>query len=77
MVLKGGDQPVRDLFPAFRRDPAADSATRRFVNAVNRQHRQRTGEDAVLEARIRSYELAAKMQLLSVAGRAAEAVSVS
>jgi hypothetical protein len=63
VVLKGGDQPVRDLFPALKLDGAADAATRQFVNAINQQHMQRTGEDAILAGRIKSYELAAKMQM--------------
>jgi hypothetical protein len=63
VVLKGGEQPVRDLFPAKKLATGADAATREFVNAINRQHIQRTGDDTVLAARIRSYELAAKMQL--------------
>jgi len=63
VVLKGGEQPVRDLFPALKLDPATDAATRRFVNAINQQHLQRTGDDAMLAGRIKSYELAAKMQM--------------
>jgi len=63
VVLTGGDQPVRDLFPAKALAAGADSATRDFVNAINRQHIGRTGADAVLAARIKSYELAAKMQM--------------
>ncbi len=63
VVLKGGSQPVRDLFPATAIADDADRATREFVAAVNRQQSQQQGEDAVLAARIRSYELAARMQL--------------
>lgn len=62
VVLKGGRQPVRDLFPAKELPKGADVATRRFVDAINRKHLEQTGDDAVLRARIRSYELAAKMQ---------------
>ncbi len=63
VVLKGGKQPVRDLFPAKPLSKGADAATRQFVNAINQKHIQRTGDDPVLAARIRSYELAAKMQM--------------
>jgi len=63
VVLKGGEQPVRDLFPARELSAGSDSATRDFINAINRQHFQRTGDDAVLAARIKSYELAARMQM--------------
>lgn len=63
VVLKGGDQPVRDLFPALKLNAGADTATREFVNAINQQHMQRTGDDAILAGRIKSYELGAKMQV--------------
>lgn len=62
VVLKGGRRPVRDLFPAKDVRPNADAATRSFVDAINREHLARTGEDAVLRSRIRSYQLAARMQ---------------
>lgn len=63
VVLKGGDQPVRDLFPARKLDSKTDLATRNFINQINRNHLTQTGEDAVLSARLKSYELAAKMQM--------------
>ncbi|MCH2123935.1 MAG: DUF1501 domain-containing protein [Pirellulaceae bacterium] len=61
--LRGGDQPVRDLFPAQGIDARTDLATRDFVNAINQDHVARVGADPVLAARIRSYQLAAQMQL--------------
>jgi hypothetical protein len=63
VVMQGGDRPVRDLFPARKLKPGADEATRQFVNAINRGHLERIGDDPALSARIRSYELAAQMQL--------------
>lgn len=63
VVLRGGDQPVRDLFPGRKLKDGADQATRQFVNAINRGHLERVGNDPALSARIRSYELAAEMQL--------------
>lgn len=62
VVLRGGEQPVRDLFSGSRVSPETDAATLQFVQAVNRQHVDRTGPDATLAARLKSYELAAKMQ---------------
>jgi len=62
VVLRGGEQPVRDLFPGGKLSAATDAATRQFVQAVNQQHVDRTGSDATLLARLKSYELAAKMQ---------------
>lgn len=61
--MQGGDRPVRDLFPARKLKAGADQATRQFVNAINREHNERVGNDRALSARIRSYELAAQMQL--------------
>lgn len=63
VVLQGGSQPVRDLFPSQSVGSKADQATRDFINAVNRQQMDRIGEDAALVARLRSYKLAARMQL--------------
>lgn len=63
VVFEAGDQPVPDLFPAQPVPVAADQATREFVNAVNRHQLSQTNADAALSARLRSYELAAKMQL--------------
>ena len=62
VVFKGGERPVRDLFPARELGADTDRDTRSFVNAINQKHSERTGTDPVLAARIRSYELAAKMQ---------------
>lgn len=62
VVLRGGQQPVRDLFPSHALSPEADAATRQFIQAVNQQHVERTGLDQALTARLKSYELAAKMQ---------------
>ncbi len=63
VVLQGGKQPVRDLFPAKPIDKNTDAATREFLRRINEKHSQRSGPDETLSARIRSYQLAAKMQL--------------
>jgi hypothetical protein len=63
VVLQGGKQPVRDLFPASEIAPSADAATRDFLAKINDKHQQRIGPDETLAARIRSYQLAAEMQL--------------
>jgi Protein of unknown function (DUF1501) len=62
VVLRGGDQPVRDLFSDRKQSPDANAATLKFIQAVNQQHVDRTGPEATLLARLKSYELAAKMQ---------------
>jgi len=62
MFRTQGD-PVPDLSPAEAITPATESASRGLLNAIDREfERQNAGESSVA-ARIRSYELAARMQL--------------
>ncbi len=63
VVLSGGDQPVRDLFPPASVGRDADQSTRRFIDLINREHLSNSGDDPAFSSRLRSYELAAKMQL--------------
>lgn len=63
VVFRGGDSPVRDLFPETPIKPDEERDTRAFLNKLNGMHLERSGDDGDLAARIRSYELAAKMQL--------------
>lgn len=63
VALRSQGSPLDDLFPARPISAQADAATRSLLAEMNRQHQQqRPGEDA-LAARMRSYELAARMQL--------------
>lgn len=66
VIQAGTDRPVGDLFP----DPkfpfanrAADRAGLKLLRQLNNQHASTAPDDTRLDARIRSYELAAKMQL--------------
>ena len=62
VVIRPQGAPIDDLFPASPVDPGAESATRDLVAAINRRHlEEHKGEDA-LTARIRGYEMAARMQ---------------
>ena len=62
VVIRPQGEPIDDLFPASPVDPGAESATRDLVAAINRRHlEEHKGEDA-LAARIRGYEMAARMQ---------------
>lgn len=63
VAFGGGDQPVRDLFPATNVADADEQAARRLLSHFNSEHLERSGGEAALVARIKSYELAAKMQL--------------
>jgi hypothetical protein len=61
----GTPDPVADLRPA-RNDyvtPESDAAAFELVNVLNRRHAALRSGDSRLDARIRSYELAARMQL--------------
>ena len=62
VVLQGGRNPVRDLFPSEAIQPAADRDSRRFLQIINEKHLKRFGTDELLSARIRSYALASRMQ---------------
>ncbi|HAB10180.1 MAG TPA: DUF1501 domain-containing protein [Planctomycetaceae bacterium] len=61
IVFRGGTQPVRDLFPPTKQPRGADAAVQRFLSTLNRQ-RTASSADGLVDARIRSYELAARMQ---------------
>lgn len=61
--LKSGRTPARDLFPPSSIGRGEDAATVELVDFLNQQHLAAVGEDAMLIDRIRSYELAARMQL--------------
>ena len=63
VVFHGDSEPVRELFAPTPEGRSAEPDIRGFIDTVNRRHAQRNGDDSLLEARIRSYALAAKMQL--------------
>jgi hypothetical protein len=63
-------QPLRNLSRPSEFSPATDRATREFIATLNRHHLERFPGDSELAARISSYELAARMQLLVPINRA-------
>jgi hypothetical protein len=63
VVFQTGKQPVRDLFPGRHTPPGSDADVRDFLTRLNTSHQARTGPEELLQARIRSYALAARMQL--------------
>lgn len=74
-IFRAGEKnPIRDLFPAENRyiNNASDAAGMDVMKRLNELHEATRPGDSRLEARIRSYELAAKMQL-----SAPEAVDLS
>lgn len=57
--------PITDLVasPEYTQGELSEKSTRDFIQQLNRQHSEIRSADADLEARIKSYELAAKLQL--------------
>ena len=55
--------PIHDLFPSRELPPGSDLASREFLAEMNRKHLANAGAEDALLARMKSYELAAKMQL--------------
>jgi hypothetical protein len=65
MVRPGAKNPIYDLFPPENRFITSDSEAdgQVLLRDLNRQHQQSREGDSRLEARIASYELAARLQL--------------
>lgn len=63
VVLQSQGPPIRDLFPATPIPAATEADSRRLLATLNERHLQTRGDDDALIARIKSHELAAKMQL--------------
>lgn len=65
-IFPGTDTPIADLFPARQGDyisSKGDAAGLNVLARLNAKHAESRADDERLEARIRSYELAASMQL--------------
>ena len=63
VVFRGGTSPVNDLFPAKPFGAKEEHDSREFLQKLNGLHLEKAGGEADLAARVKSYELAAKMQL--------------
>lgn len=63
VVVRPKGEPIDDLFAARPVPPGAEAATRGLVAAMNRRHLDAHPGDDALAARVRGYELAARMQL--------------
>ncbi len=66
VVQLGRPNPIADLFPSRGGKyvtPASESEAHALMAALNHGHAASRADDARLDARIRSYELAARMQL--------------
>ncbi len=63
VVIRPQGEPIADLFPARPIAPPAEKAAHALIASMNRRHLDHRGSDDALSARIRGYELAARMQL--------------
>jgi len=63
VMIRSRGTPIDDLFPARAIPADTERHSRALLQMLNRRHEQARGGDDVLAARIRSYELAARMQL--------------
>ena len=66
IMRPGAANPIEDLFPAKQGDfvtPAGNDDASTVLGKLNREHAEQRPGDSRLEARIRAYELAARMQL--------------
>ena len=76
-IIRPSADPIADLFPARPIDPGAERAAHALVKSFNERHlEQHAGEDT-LTARIKGYQLAARMQnsvphVADLAGETAE-----
>lgn len=61
--LRTEGDPVLNLKPATARPPGAQESSLRLLSRLNEHHRRNYPDESELEARIRNYELASRMQL--------------
>ncbi|MFO0871900.1 MAG: DUF1501 domain-containing protein [Pirellulales bacterium] len=70
LIYPGTTSPIADLFPhraGTYIDSRGEAATQSLLSQLNRRHALARPDDQRLDARIRSYELAARMQLAAPA----------
>jgi hypothetical protein len=63
VLMRSKGAAIADLVPASDIDAGTEAASRRFLEQVNRRHLDSRGGSDDLSARIRAYEMAARMQL--------------
>lgn len=62
VTVRSSGTPIQDLFPATPIADATETASRRALQQLNQRHLQQRGQSDPLLARIRSYQLAERMQ---------------
>ncbi len=63
VMFNAAGHPVRDLFPTRPLAKDNEEETREFLQLLNERHLERAQDEELFASRIRSYELAARMQL--------------
>lgn len=63
VVIRSRGPAVDDLFPAREIPSSTEHATRDLLASLNREHLEKRGTEDAFTARIRAYEMAARMQL--------------
>ena len=63
VVIRPQGEPIDDLFPSRKLPVGADAAARDLLSEMNRRHFATHNDDDALSARIKGYELAARMQM--------------
>ncbi|MEO2024260.1 MAG: DUF1501 domain-containing protein [Fuerstiella sp.] len=61
--MRAGDSPVLNLKPDYDELPAVTAAKRDLISRLDRIHKKSRPDQAVLDARLSNYEMAARMQL--------------
>ena len=61
-TFRPGNKPILNLNPPADRTPERQVALAKFIHQTNRNHAAKRDQDDTLEARIRAYELAFRMQ---------------
>jgi hypothetical protein len=62
VTVASSGTPIRDLFPAKKLSRESEQASRKLLASLNDRHLAARGESDILAARIRSYQLAERMQ---------------
>lgn len=63
VVIRSKGNPIEDLFPAQEIRPETELASRQLLSRLNQLHLDSRGPNDPLMARMKSYEMAARMQL--------------
>jgi hypothetical protein len=64
VIIRSRGTPIDDLFPAVEKTPQLERDSRNLLERMNRRHLASRGVNDELAARIGSYQLAARMQVV-------------